>query len=166
MINLKVTTLATVLALTSFGANALDLKGMKVGDPIDMAKIKAAFGDPGSFCVKTLFCEGVTVVGPTKMKYSVSCNVLGKDKCKIITSITLRFEPPYFDQVAPLFIAKFGAPAGDVIQQEQNAYGAQFTNRMIKWADGEVVLYMSKYVDANTAQINLGENAPARNGSL
>jgi hypothetical protein len=164
MANLKTIAFAAALVLMSFSANALDLKGMKIGDAFDPAKIKEAFGDPAIFCVKNQFCNGMTVVGPTNMRYSVSCNVNGK--IKLVNSITLSFDPPYFDLVAPLFIAKFGTPSKDAIEQVQNAYGAQYSDRSVNWVDGAVILYMSKYADAKTAMIGLSPVPPARNGSL
>ena len=113
MTNSKMTAFATVLALTSLNATALDLKGLKVGDNFDQAKVKVAFEDPNSFCPNMHSkvigsCSGITVVGPTKMKYSVDA-YNGK-----INTISLWFDPPYFDQVAPLFIAKFGNPTSHV----------------------------------------------------
>jgi hypothetical protein len=166
MINLKMTALATTLALMSLSATALDLKGLKIGDTFDAAKVKAAFEDPNSFCpnmgrhATTGGCVGMTVLGPTKMKYSVDA-YNGK-----ISTISLWFRPDYFDSLAPLFTAKFGAPTSDVALQMQNGYGAQYPDRMVTWEDGAVSLTLDKYLEADKGSISLREKPPVRNGSL
>ncbi len=110
--------LVTAALLMCSAANALDFKGIVVGQRLDHQKLKAATG--GDVIGDT------TIAGcPAKIIVSTTHGV--------VDSIYIHFEARYFETVEAALREKFGKPTATDGQRLQNGFGARFANVIEQW---------------------------------
>lgn len=156
-ITMKATLSALILSLTPIhGANALDIRGISVGDAWNVATFQEALrGGSGisessqhPFCTESL-CIGLIQFGPALARVHVYGNY-GK-----VFNISLEFEPKDFDDVILVLTKKYGAPQSVQPSVKSNAYGSKVDSTTVVWMDGEVELSAERYSTLSSSGIVL-----------
>jgi hypothetical protein len=139
--------LIVFLAATVFlvQANALDIKGLKVDQPVDCAAIMALETRSGTFSdacgtgqpywyTETIFLNGRTMLR------------LAQSQDRILTSVTVGATGTFnFNEVLDALTLKYGQPTSIVSSVVRNRMGANFDQTIAKWADGPETITLSRH---------------------